>query len=178
MRSSDQILASRYARALFEAASASKTADAVMGELELAREVAEHPDGAAAFRTPRLGTAQKKKLFRDILGGRASALTLRFTDLLLERKRLDLIGSAAKAYAALLSRGRGVARAAMAAARRPSEEDLACVRRRLEAFVGLKVELAVREDPALLAGAVVRLGDWVLDSSLRGELDRLKRRIS
>ncbi|MBI5625398.1 MAG: ATP synthase F1 subunit delta [Elusimicrobia bacterium] len=178
MRSSDQILASRYARALFEAASASKTADAVAGELDLAGEVAAHPDAAAVFKTPRLGTAEKKKLFRDLLGARASAVTLRFVDLLLERKRLDLLGAAALSYGKFLAEGRGTAKAVVGAARKPSEADLEAIRRRLEAFVGLKVELEVRSDPALLAGVLVRLGDWVLDSSLAGQLERLKRRIS
>lgn len=175
MRSSDQILASRYARALFETAVAGGAEGRVGGELGLAREAAAHPELGVALKTPRVGTADKKKLLRAVLAGKASPETLRFLDLLLERKRLDLLGMMTLSYDKLLDRKRGVARAEVRAARKPSDADLAAIRARLERFVGLKVDCAVREDPELIAGVVVKLGDWVLDASLRGELDRLKK---
>ena len=36
------------------------------------------------------------------------------------------------------------------------------------------MELEVKEDPELIGGVVVRLGDWVLDSSLRGALRKMR----
>jgi F-type H+-transporting ATPase subunit delta len=51
-------------------------------------------------------------------------------------------------------------------------------RKNLEAqlaqFSGKQVELNIKEEPNLIGGIKVRLGDWVMDSSLRGRLQRMK----
>ena len=45
---------------------------------------------------------------------------------------------------------------------------------KLKKFTGKEIELDVKEDSELIGGITVKIGDWVLDSSLRGQLRRLK----
>ena len=44
----------------------------------------------------------------------------------------------------------------------------------LKIFAGKDIELEIKEDPELIGGVAVKIGDWVLDSSLRGQLRRLR----
>jgi len=62
------------------------------------------------------------------------------------------------------------------AARMPSEALLAGLREALAVALGRAPRVALREDPALLAGVVVRIGDRVLDASVAGQLDAFRER--
>ena len=65
----------------------------------------------------------------------------------------------------------------MRSARPLSPADRDRLRARLAAFAGAGVEMDEAQDPDLLGGVAVRLGDWVLDSSLSGRLENLKEAI-
>ena len=49
---------------------------------------------------------------------------------------------------------------------------------KLKKFTGKEIELDVKEDSELIGGITVKIGDWVLDSSLRGQLRRLRESIN
>ncbi|MBI5211535.1 MAG: ATP synthase F1 subunit delta [Elusimicrobia bacterium] len=178
MNASDRILAARYATALFDAAVAAGSEERVAQDLASSGEVVSHPEAAVALKTPRVGVADKKKLLKGVLEGRCAELGLRFLDLLVDRKRLDLLPAAADFYGKLLARKRKVSRAEVRCARALEPGARAGIKAMLDAFSGDKVELDVKEDPGLLGGVVVRLGDWVMDASLRGELGRIERALA
>jgi F-type H+-transporting ATPase subunit delta len=174
MTSADRILAGRYARALFASAAARREEDAVASDLR---------GGAAALsgalpllRDPRVPAAAKKSLVRDGLRG-AAPLTADSLEFLIEKKRFALLPAVAGEFDRLSLRARRVVRARVRSARPLSEADRRRLRESLEAFAGAGVELDVRQEPELLGGVSVRLGDWVLDSSLRGQLQSLKEAI-
>lgn len=178
MKASDRILASRYANALFEAAMSAGLEERVAEDLAAAQEVAAHPEAAVALKTPRIGAADKKAIIDGVLGNVCSELALRFLQLLLDRKRFDLLSAAADSYRRLLGRLRRVSQAEARCAR-PLDPGLrAGIKAMLEAFQGGKVDLDEDVDPELLGGVVVRMGDWVMDASLRGELGRLERALA
>ena len=74
-------------------------------------------------------------------------------------------------------RQRGAVRASVRSAGPLSAEDSRRLRKCLEAFSGCVVEMEVSEEPELLGGVAVRLGDWVMDSSLKDRLQSLKEAI-
>ena len=98
-------------------------------------------------------------------------------EFLIEKKRFGLLSVVAGNFDRLILQARQVVRARVRAARPLSEADRKRLRESLEAFTGAGVELDVAQDPELLGGVTVRLGDWVLDSSLRGQLQSLKEAI-
>ena len=175
MTNSERILAGRYARALFACAAARKEETAVAADLAACSGVL---SGALPLlRDPRVPAAQKKGLVRDSLDGSASSLTADFLEFLIEKKRFGLLPTVAGDFDRLILQARRVVRARVRSARPLSEADRKRLRQSLEAFAGTGVELDVAQDPELLGGVSVRLGDWVLDSSLRGQLQSLKEAI-
>ncbi|MDD5655923.1 MAG: ATP synthase F1 subunit delta [Elusimicrobia bacterium] len=175
MRTADRTLARRYARALFAAAAGKGREEVVAEELRACAGALASARGWLG--DPRVPLAEKKQLVAGDLADRISELTADFLRLLIDRKRFDLLPQAAEDFSALLRRKRGVARALVFAARPLPEADRRRLRQRLESFAGCGVELEMRLDPDLLGGLRVRLGDWVLDNSLRGQLRGLKEAI-
>ena len=172
MTSADRILAGRYARALFACAAARKEEAAVAADLQGG---AAALSGALSFlRDPRVPAARKKSLVRESLRAAAAPLTADFLEFLIEKKRFALLPAVAGDFDRLMLAARRVVRARVRAARPLSDADRRRLRESLEAFAGAGVELDVQQDPELLGGVTVRLGDWVLDSSLRGQLQSLK----
>ncbi|MDE2491818.1 MAG: ATP synthase F1 subunit delta [Elusimicrobia bacterium] len=175
MQSTDRLLAGRYAQALFAAAADKSEEQKVQADLAAAHKALLEQEGL--LRHPRVSVADKKKLVRAEVEGKVGATTLRFLDVLLDKKRYELFALISVAYGRLAAERRGAARAVVRAAQPLKPEERKALEARLKAFAGKDIELDVKEDAELIGGVTVKIGDWVLDSSLRGQLRRLRESI-
>ena len=176
MQASDRVLAGRYAAAIFEAALGKSETPKVQADLAAAQKIL--ADKTGVLRHPRVSPADKKKLLRSELGSGVGATTLRFLELLIDKKRYDLFPLIVVDYALRAAAQSGVAKACVRTARPLSADAEKTLSSRLKTFAGKDIELDVKEDPALIGGLVVKIGDWVLDSSLRGQLRRMRESIN
>lgn len=172
MQASDRVLAGRYAAALFQAAAAKNEAPKVSADLAVAAKIL--ADKTQVLRHPRVSLADKKKLLKDSLASAIGGVALRFLELLVDKKRYDLFPLAAAVYGRLLAEKSGTAKAVVRTARPLSADAQKALAARLRTFAGKDIELDVKEDPELIGGLTVKIGDWVLDSSLRGQLRRMR----
>lgn len=176
MQLSDRTLARRYAAALYQSAAALQKAEAVGAELAAAAGALS--GSMAAFRHPRTSTVEKKTALVAELGKTVSPLTLRYLELLIEKKRFALLPAMAQYYQRISDEGSGIVHAAVRTARPLSELESKLLADRLGSFLGKRVTLDVMEAPELMAGVSVRVGDWVLDGSLKGKLRALSARLT
>lgn len=176
MQSSDRVLAWRYGRAVFEAASVKKEEAKVLSDFHAAQPSIR--DLMPFIRDPRVSTVDKKKKLEGTLGNRVSPVTMRFLELLITKKRFELLPMIMADFGKLLADKNNVAKAHVRTARPLSPDAQKKLREALKHFNGKDIELDIKEDPELIGGVVVRLGDWVLDSSLRGQLRKLKETIN
>ena len=172
MQASDRVLAGRYAAALFQAASAKGEEQKVQADLGSAHKLL--LDAMAVLRHPRVPPASKKTLLHDALGDKVGATTLKFLELLVDKKRFELMVMVSANYAKLAADKRGSAKAHVRTAKPLSADEQKLLAAKLKTFSGKEIELDVKEDPELIGGIAVKIGDWVLDSSLRGQLRRMK----
>lgn len=172
MQASDRVLAGRYAAALFQAASAKGEEQKVQADLGAAHKLL--LDVRGVLRHPRVPPANKKKLLHELLDGKVGATTLRFLELLVDKKRFELETMIGANFAKLAADKKGSAKAHVRTARPLSAEEQKTLAAKLKDFSGKDIELDVKEDPELIGGVAVKIGDWVLDSSLRGQLRRLR----
>lgn len=175
MQTSNRVLAGRYAAALFQAAAAKGEDQKISADLNTAYKTL--LDQSALLHHPRATPDDKKKIVDAALKGKVGATTLRFLELLLEKKRWDLFGMVALVYGRLAAEKRGAVKASVRTASPLDAAAQAALSARLKKFVGKDIELDMKEDPELIGGVVVKIGDWVLDSSLRGQLRRMKESI-
>lgn len=172
MQACDRALAGRYAAALFQAAAARSEEQRVLADLGAARERLLGQEGL--LRHPRVSAADKKKLIGAELGGNVGAIARKFLELLIDKKRYELFPMIAAVYGRLAADKRGVAKAVVRSARPLPPQAQRALASRLKFFSGKDVELEIKEDPGLIGGVAVKIGDWVLDSSLRGQLSRMR----
>lgn len=127
--------------------------------------------------TPRVSAAQKQAALRGALAGRVPDLFLRFVMVVVEKRRQALLPDIADAYRDLVDERMGRVRVSIAISHEPDAALREEIRRGLEARLGKTVVPAYRVDPSLLGGLVVRVGDEVLDGSVRARAARMRRRM-
>lgn len=176
MQASDRVLAWRYGKALFAAAAEHKEEARVQADLQGARTAI--LDLEPVLRHPRVAPAEKKRRLSQALGGKVSSTTQKFLELLIDKKRFDLLPVIISDLGKLVAEKNNTAKAVVKTARPLSADAQAKLKKGLAAFSGKNVELDIKEDPELIGGLIVRLGDWVLDSSLRGQLKNLRETIN
>ena len=93
------------------------------------------------------------------------------------RRRVSLVPAIVGEYGRLLDRHRGIAAAVVTSAAPLSAEETEAIAARVASLAGTTVSLRTAVDPALIGGVTVRIGDRLIDASVRGRLERLRDRI-
>lgn len=127
--------------------------------------------------TPRVTGAQKQHALRASLTGRVPDLFLRFALVVLEKGRQSLFGEIALAYRDRVDEMLGRARVHVVISHAPDPALQAEIVSALEARLGKTVIADFAVDPELLGGMIVRLGDQILDGSIRSRAAGLRRRL-
>jgi len=171
------VYASAYARALLGAAAAQRAVAAVTSDL---RALEDQWNGSVEFRRFCHGRhqtipGQRAQTVRDIWGDSLAPVTLGFLALLADWGQLHLLPLIVDRFVELADRAAGRHKADAAFACEPIPDELDRVRRMIADAYGPLVDLAVRVEPALLAGVRLRIDDRLVDASLAGRLARLKK---
>ena len=127
--------------------------------------------------SPRIPAEHKVGMLRRGLTDRVPRLFMRFVEALVHNRRQSLIPAIADEYDTLLDASNGIVHARVTVARDTSDEERAVIATRLSTAVGRTVIPHLQVDPAILGGVVVRIGDTVMDGSVRRKLGVLKRQI-
>jgi F-type H+-transporting ATPase subunit delta len=174
-------IARNYAETLLELAQRNggqPTAEGFGAALDaLADLLAREPRIRAFLETPRVSAEAKKEALRRALQGSAPELFLRFVLVLVDKRRQALIPQIGLAYQALMDEALGRVRAQITLSHEPDSALQGEIQRALETRLGKPVVPAFRVDPELLGGLVVRVGDEVLDGSVRSRAAGLRRRM-
>ncbi len=168
--------ARRYADALFSIARERDTIDAWAAELASLRALASTRQGLRVLESPDLSPAQKRRAVEAAVGP-LSRETAALLDLLLRRKRARLLPALAEAYEERVRAHRGIALAVVTTAVPLDQADRELIARWLRARLSRQVEIREQVDPEIIGGVVVRVGDQLIDASVRGRLERLRRRL-
>jgi F-type H+-transporting ATPase subunit delta len=176
----ERTLARRYARALLGVAEQRGEIDRVEADLQ---GLGEAWHASADLRTlmahPSVPADRKRAALAAVLAGRVSDVTLRFFDLLLSKKRLGLVRDIAEEYGAAADEARGIAKAHVTTYMALGDRHREKLVERLQAFTSrAKIVLEEEVDPTILGGIIVRIGDQVLDGSVRGKLRGLRERLT
>jgi len=175
------IVPRRYARALF--AVGREKGDA---ELEaygkdlaaIAEVLADAPELMRLFRNPIFSNADKKAVVDKILDKLSPNPTIRnFCYLLADKNRLACLPEISVYFGVLLDEAQGLIRGQFITAVELDDAKQDELKRKLEEQLKSKLVLDFAADPAILGGVVLKVGDKVLDASLRAQLSILKENI-
>ena len=171
------IRALRFAEAAFAVALDSNQLDAWLEALDQASSIYDN-HAAALFLTSPVVPAEKKRAVLAELLPNISPEVGRFLAILARRDRLELVPEIAQVFRRLLHEHRGIAVAQVTTAVPIDERQKSVIASRLGQRVGKTVILETRVDPSILGGVVAQIGDNVIDGSVRGRLERLRRALT
>jgi F-type H+-transporting ATPase subunit delta len=170
-----ETIARNYAVTLFVLAEKDKATQQYADLLDaVAHGIAAAPQVEAVLMSPRVTKAKKADLLARAVAG-APRDFIRFLGAVVKRGRQGLFGAMAVEFQGLLDQKLQRVRAAVTVARPVDEKFQKQVTERLTAIVGKEVLPHFHEDPSLLGGLIVRVGDRVFDGSVRRRMTVLRR---
>lgn len=174
----ESTIARSYADALFELGKRHDQLDQFGDALDLvAASIATEPRLRLFLDTPKVETAEKKRVLSDVLQGKVPPLVLNFIFVVLDKRRQRVLPEIAVEYRKLQDEHLGRIRAEVTLAREPDEEMELEITRELSEKLGKTVIPSIHIEPKILGWIIVRYGDRVLDGSLRRSLVTLRRRL-
>lgn len=153
-----------------------KVAENILNDLKLINAViAETPDFTIVLNHPSVKGEDKKQLLVGLFEGKVEELTVRLLGLLADKRRLDLLSHIEHEYLALLMARKSIVSASLTSAEPLADAAVSSIKAKLIEELGKQLELNVKVDQSLIGGLILRVGDQVLDGSLKGKLQVLER---
>jgi F-type H+-transporting ATPase subunit delta len=167
-----------YAKALFDVAKEKDNLDRVQEQLaELADAIAESRDMQMFFFSPYFSSAEKREGIAKAFRGMEDELE-NFLDLLAEKHRMPVIFAIRRAFDELYAKERHRLGVTVTSAVELDKKVVQQVGKEIEKQTGQEIELNAVVDPDVIGGLVLRVGNRVLDASVRAKLERLRKEIS
>ena len=172
--------AARYAKALFDVAINESTPEQAEKELAaFADLVRSHADLQKALNNPAVPAAGKRAVVEQLVARQQPSSPVRKLLLLLaERDRLELLPDLVAVFHERVMEHLKVVAAEVTTAAPLSPEATAQLQQRLSGTIGRTVTMTTKVDPALIGGAVTRIGSTVYDGSVATQLATLRRRLT
>ncbi len=171
-------LARVYGRSLFEVASEQHKLDELREQLgQFADAVSENHDLAVFFFSPYFSTKEKQDALRGMLDG-AEEILLNFLSLLIENHRMPVIFRIRQEYERLWDEENKTLPVEITSAIALDEQTTDSLGKTIGERAGRKVTLAARVDPDILGGIIIRVGNSILDASIRNRLEQLRRHVA
>jgi F-type H+-transporting ATPase subunit delta len=171
-------LAEVYARSLFEVAREQNKLDELREQLsQFADALDSNRELAVFFFSPYFSTKEKQDALGRILDG-ADEVFLNFLELLIENHRMPVIFRTRQQFDHMWEQENKVLPVEITSAIALDEATTESLGRRIGERAGRKVKLAAHVDPDILGGIVLRVGNSILDASIRNRLEQLRRHVA
>src|SRR5918996_534719 len=168
-----------YAQALFSVAEAEEVLDEVEDELfRFARTLQRETDLRAALTDLPLPAERKRAVLEEVLGDRANPHTINLLAFVVESGRARELEAIVDELAQLAAERRESVVAEVRSALPLDATRRNRLARALEQATGKKIEMKVVVDPSIVGGVVARVGDQVIDGSVRRRLELARERLS
>lgn len=175
----EESVARRYAAAFFNQARAKDKVKETAADLQAIADVlAKHPKLATLMGHPLVTELRKKEVIQAAFGKAGlQPMTLAFLNLLVDKRRIGLLDDIKAEFNRLLRAFHRIASATAISAVPLTKTQVTALEKALEARTGKDIELTTAVDPSLMGGILVRIGDTVLDGTVKGNLERLREQL-
>lgn len=169
-------VAERYATALFELAGEADAIDAVATDLTSFEALLnESADLTRLIESPAFSAEEQVAAIKAILAKAGiSGIAGNFIGLVASKRRLFALPGMIQGYRNMVARAKGIVSAEVTLAEAPSAGRLDEIRAALKGVAGKDVNVAVKIDPSLIGGLVVKMGSRMVDASLKTKLNSIR----
>ena len=170
-------IAQVYSRSLFEVAKEHDKLDVVRDQLgEIADAVAEQHDLQVFFFSPYFSTDEKVDGLQRALED-ADEAVLNFLELLIEKHRMPALFRIRREFEALWEEENRLLPVQVTSAIELDESTVRQIGDAIGEQTGRRIELTSEVDPDILGGIVLRVGNSILDASIRNRLEKLRKQV-
>lgn len=174
--SREAVVASRYAKALFEIAQQEGRTLELEAELKALVDVLHYDQTIQRFiESPKISDTAKREAIREGLQGKVSQPVVSLVQLLIERGRITILPEILSSYTKAVGDALGLSDALVYSTYPLNEAEKQQVADEFGALVSKKIRIINEVDKELLGGIKVKIGDTVYDGSLAGKLNRLEK---
>jgi ATP synthase F1 delta subunit len=171
-------IAEVYGRSLFEVASEHDNTDEIREQLrQFADALDSNHDLAIYFFSPYFSTQEKKDGLVKLLDG-ADERLVNFLELLIDKYRMPAIFRIRRYYDTLWEQANKILPVQIATAIALDEGVAKQLGEQIEQTTGQRIELTQSVDPDILGGIVLRVGNSILDASIRNRLENLRKAVA
>lgn len=168
-------VAARYAQALMDLGEGMKVLDKLAEDL---RDIEQTARGSRELRiflmSPIAAPDQKLRILNEIFGKRSSELTMKFITLLVRKGRSEYLVATAEEFLRMLDAKRNILHARVESATKLTEAEQMQLMAKLERMTGKRIRADFTLDPSLRGGFIARMGDEMVDASLKRQLELLR----
>ena len=166
-------LARPYAKAIFSAALDAGTHETVAQDLALLSLVSQTQEVSRLIEDPELSKEKIAQIIIGLADGEVGNLANKMLELLADNKRLNLIEAINTSYQELLEQHNKTSSIVVNVANQPSEDNKNIIIEKLLAEHGEGSKIEFSEDPSIMGGLSIKIGDETLDLSIRGKVKKL-----
>jgi len=171
-------IAEVYARSLFAVGQEHDDTDDLREQLgQFADALGENRDLAIFFFSPYLSTQEKKDGLQRTLDG-ADPTLINFLELLIEKHRMPVIFRIRRVFDTLWEQENKILPVQISTAIELDEKVVSKLADSITESTGQKIELTAKVDPEIIGGIVLRVGNSILDASIRNRLQTLRKHVA
>ncbi len=172
-------VARRYAEALVGLAEEEKNVDIFVKDLEaLKRAIRQSRELMLFLRSPVINHPKKAEILQAVFAGKLHKSTLRALEVVTLKGREDILPDIIDQFFAILDEREGIVRVKVKTATEFTKEQTEVLQKKLEQYSQKNVKIEFSTDRCLIGGFVARVGDTVLDGSVKRQLELLRDRFA
>jgi F-type H+-transporting ATPase subunit delta len=169
--------AKRYAQAVFSLGQEQGTLDAWSEDLAMLSRIVADNRIATYLINPSVAAERRIEALETSLGTNVRPEARNLARMLIERNRTMLIPQIREMFDDRLRQERGIVVAEVTTAERLTDAERDAIGERLVTMTGKRVELLLKIDPEIIGGIIIRIGDQVIDGSVRNKLEKMRSRL-
>lgn len=173
------IVASRYAKSLIDLAVETKQLEEVRNDMRLIKQVCqENREFVIMLESPVVKTDKKMAIFQEVFGGKISATTQAFLNIVAKKRREGYIDNIAYAFDEHYKAFKNITSAVITTAVKLDDSTKAKILEIVKQHYKGEIELLEKTDKALIGGFVLTINDKQIDTSIKRKLNDLKKNFS
>lgn len=174
----DDIASRRYARALFQVAKSLNRTEGFLEEFrELSKIMLENRELRDFLDHPNITNSEKKNVIQEIFKGRVDQEIIQLIYILLEHNRLERIRAIYYDYKYLVYKDKHMKIAYATTAVKMKDEEMDILKNKLSQKYNCDIEVQNIVDPVVIGGVYLRVGDRIIDGTIKGKFDDIKERL-
>lgn len=170
------IVSTRYASSLYELAEEKKLVNEVSNDMELiCNTITGAKDLQSALRNPTITKVKKDAILSEIFESNVNKETLNFIKFLVSKNRQNLLFEISKRFLEMRDDKLGYVNASVTSIDEFSDDQKSNMLTKLEEITSKKVRIKYLTDADIIGGFLVRIGDTVMDASIKHQLGLLRK---